>query len=358
LARLALISNNTVQAEAQSLAAMSISPNNLQAVLIHVEALLGSNKVKQAQQTLVKLSNLVLSNPASQPQMLLVLGRLRERAGQIREAREVYARLRASTGGEVAQVAAEVATVELALLRLDLRSGDVDGAQQRFSRLDPSLVGTDQYKLLRADIDVARGAIDIAQASYLDLLQQGNRLALFRLVGLYHDSGNLLPLRKLLRDWLAENTNDIGAEVALANVHLTLSEYGQAAELFESVLAKQPNNVVVLNNLAWLYLQTGDARATSVAQRAYALAPRNADVADTLGWILLSKGDIDGGSRVLHEALALAPDNPTILYHVAKALADAGATERAIATLKRTEGRAFAEADAAQALVRALSLVH
>ena len=48
-----------------------------------------------------------------------------------------------------------------------------------------------------------------------------------------------------------------------------------------------PQDVVALNNLAWLYHQRGDARALDWRVQAVKLAPQSSAVADTLGWILV-----------------------------------------------------------------------
>ena len=65
--------------------------------------------------------------------------------------------------------------------------------------------------------------------------------------------------------------------------------------------------MLALNNLAWLYFETKDARAIDTAKRAVALAPNAAEVLDTYGWILVQTGNKAEGIRWLEKAKTLAP---------------------------------------------------
>ncbi len=89
----------------------------------------------------------------------------------------------------------------------------------------------------------------------------------------------------------------------------------------------------MLNNLAWLYQQTGDERAEATARRAFDLAPDDPAVIDTYGWILVRSGKVTEGLAALERAAARAPDNPDIRYHHAYALAQAGQGAKARAVL-------------------------
>ena len=87
---------------------------------------------------------------------------------------------------------------------------------------------------------------------------------------------------------------------------------------------KQPDNVLVLNNLAWAYQQVKDPRALETAERAYKLKPDNAAVADTLGWMLVEQGNTTRGLELLQKAVAAAPKALEIRYHLAQAWVKSG----------------------------------
>ena len=57
-----------------------------------------------------------------------------------------------------------------------------------------------------------------------------------------------------------------------------------------ALLERQPNDVVALNNIAWLLAERDSGAAEKYARRAYSIAPQSAAVGDTLGWVLLKKG--------------------------------------------------------------------
>ena len=101
------------------------------------------------------------------------------------------------------------------------------------------------------------------------------------------------------------------------------------------MLKKFPENAVLLNDLAWLYGETGDERAVGHARRARELAPESPAIADTLGWLLVQAGETDKGLAELKIARAGAPDQLEIGYHFAAALAKAGRKSEALNVLRK-----------------------
>ena len=116
------------------------------------------------------------------------------------------------------------------------------------------------------------------------------------------------------------------------------------------LLAAQPDDPTILNNLAWLYQQTGNLpKARELAERAIGLAPANGQVADTLGWILLAQGDAEKALIHLEAASTAIPGDAEINYHFAVALGRAGRTADARAILERVLGSGAAFTGKAEA---------
>ena len=69
----------------------------------------------------------------------------------------------------------------------------------------------------------------------------------------------------------------------------------------------EPDNVVMLNNLAWAMSETRRRRRIEYAEHAYRLAPNSAEVANTYGWILVQRGDAKRGIELLRKSVDLAP---------------------------------------------------
>jgi tetratricopeptide (TPR) repeat protein len=148
-------------------------------------------------------------------------------------------------------------------------------------------------------------------------------------------AGSLANPTEPLTKWLAANPNDLPVRGVLAEAHARAGASARAAEQYEQIVAREPRDVVSLNNLAWLYFEAGDERATELARRAHALAPNAPAVADTLGWILVQDGKVEEGLKLLGDAAARSPTDGEMQYHYAAALAKSGAGADAEARLRR-----------------------
>jgi cellulose synthase operon protein C len=159
-----------------------------------------------------------------------------------------------------------------------------------------------------------------------------------------------------LEAWLRRKPEDFAVRSVLADAYRVAGQHNRAIEQYELLTTKGPLNIGALNNLAWLYHQSKDARAEATARRAYTAAPNIPAVADTYGWILVQSGRPGEALAVLKEAAAQAQGHPDIDYHYAAALAATGASGEARkllnAVLKRPEP--FASRSDAQRLLERL----
>ena len=88
-----------------------------------------------------------------------------------------------------------------------------------------------------------------------------------------------------------------------------------ALKTYEQILTKNQNDVITLNNAAWLYSQNKNPRASILAKRAYQLAPNNGAIADTYGWILFNNGEKSQGKALIEQAMKLLPNDPSVKEH-------------------------------------------
>jgi predicted Zn-dependent protease len=170
-------------------------------------------------------------------------------------------------------------------------------------------------------------------------------------------AGSLANPTEPLAKWLDKNPNDLPVRGVLAEAHARAGAGARAAEQYELIVARDPRDVISLNNLAWIYFEAGDRRATELARRAHALAPNAPAVADTLGWILVQEGKVEEGLKLLAGAAARAPTDSEMQYHYAAALAKSGAATDAEARLRRLLGGAekFSSRADAEKLLETLS---
>jgi predicted Zn-dependent protease len=101
-------------------------------------------------------------------------------------------------------------------------------------------------------------------------------------------------------------------------------KYVLALEQYGLVLEREPNDAVVLNNVAWTMNKLKDPSAARYAERAYALKPGDGAVADTWGQILVESGDLNRGLEILQKGVAAAPSYRELRFHLAQALAKSG----------------------------------
>ena len=90
-----------------------------------------------------------------------------------------------------------------------------------------------------------------------------------------------------LEAYLETNTNDNNARAVLANIYIN-GQPDKAIVAYKEILKQFPNNVLVLNNVAWLSMENGSLNeALSFSERAFAAAPKVVNVIDTYAMILL-----------------------------------------------------------------------
>jgi putative PEP-CTERM system TPR-repeat lipoprotein len=248
---------------------------------------------------------------------------------------------------------ASVDAVALAAM-LDIMGGNKDVALKRVVELRARLPGDARAAMLEGDTRSTLGQYAEAAKAFADSsrLKPGTA-AVIRQTQARQLAGMQDP-RAPLREWLRQHPDDLPARAMNA---VLLDQGGmadQAIAEYERVLAAGRPDAVMSNNLAWRYFEKGDPRAEAMARQARGLAPTNGAIADTLGWILVRKGAKDEGTRLLREAVKLAPQEPEIQLHLAEALVIADLDTEARDLLRKLldSGKEFAGRSRAQELLR------
>jgi len=139
------------------------------------------------------------------------------------------------------------------------------------------------------------GALTLAESIYLDT---GSFRDLMFLLSLYDKSSQPERFNDVLSDFVHNNPN-VGQAKALLAERKIKSDVTSAIKEYESLLKSAPNNVLVLNNLAYLYRETGQlAKAKETGERAFNLAPQNINVADTWAQVLIATGEKNLANQV------------------------------------------------------------
>jgi Flp pilus assembly protein TadD len=124
---------------------------------------------------------------------------------------------------------------------------------------------------------------------------------------------------------------DAAAHLLLAMALEAQGDWTGAANYYERTVDLAPDNVIALNNLAFILAETGGDldRALSLVQRARSRAPHHPDVADTLAWVYVKRNLNDSAIAILEELVAKHPEKASWRYHLAVALYQKGDSRRA-----------------------------
>lgn len=211
------------------------------------------------------------------------------------------------------------------LVDLDRRAGRLDAAGQALARLERAAPqGDPRVALLRGELLLAKERYGEAAQAFGEAqrLGAGARAA----IGLYETRrrGNLPDPAAPLNAWLSEHPEDLAARSLLAEHFLAIDDQPAAIREYEKLIDLAPETPLFLNNLAWLYGESGDDRALPLARRAHELLPDNPMIADTYGWILHRQGDNAAALQQLAAAVAGAPEAGDVRYRYAVVLAETG----------------------------------
>jgi len=161
-----------------------------------------------------------------------------------------------------------------------------------------------------------------------------------------------------LKQWLEKSGQDAEAWGLLASGYQETGKATEAASAYEKAYEGRPDNLVLLNNLAWLYLELVDKKALPFAEK-LAAAPgieNKSEILDTVGWVFLHNGKEDKALLLLQQAALQDARNPHIRFHLASAFAKTGKKEEARKELERLlkENTPFAERGKAEELLKGL----
>jgi putative PEP-CTERM system TPR-repeat lipoprotein len=215
-----------------------------------------------------------------------------------------------------------------------LRIDGTNAALAAAERLGADPANQPAGRMLKGDVYVLAGQFaDAINAYNAELRTEPSSALVLRIAAARADAGQADQAAQGLREWLATQPGDADAAEALVSLDLIAHRFYDAETHLQVVLNKRPNDAIALNNLAWVYQQRNDARARTVAQKAYLIAP-SPQVADTLGWILTTGGDAASGLTLLRQAAGQMGGVPTVQYHLAVALNDTGQPQEALALLQ------------------------
>lgn len=241
------------------------------------------------------------------------------------------------------------------LIQVDARTGQVDKALARARKLaadaSPEVLGE-----IEGDVYAMAGKPAQAIASYEAAQRKRPTSTLALKLFDVRRTAKVAPVEGSLTQWLKQSPADVEVRQLLAGYYEAAGRSDEAIVEYEQLAAQKPPDPAVLNNLAWLLHEKGDARALEMAQQAHQAAPKVPEIADTYGWILVERNQAAEGLDVLQAALSGSPGNPDIQYHVAAAYAKSGQQQKAAELLRESlkSGKEFRSRAAAESLLSSI----
>ena len=337
----------TEEAAALIRRAIAISPTDVAARVAIINHYLQAKDPKKA----AAAAQEALDAIPSRPEILDAAGRAQYAAGAVNEANTTFAKW--------SRLQPESPQPWLRLAQLQLANKDLDGAARNYGKalqLKPDLVDA-QVGLIAVDLRRDRGPQALATAQTMQkqrpkesvgYLMEGDiharkpawpqAIAVYRaglkqvdtsdlairLHAAYRASGQAAEADRFEAARLKQRPDDAGFRLHLAQAAVGANQFDRASEHYRALVALQPNNAILLNNLAWAAGRANDPQAISYAEKAYSMRPNDPAVMDTLGVLLVEKGDTARGLDLLRKASAAAPDRPALRFNLAKSLLKAG----------------------------------
>lgn len=219
---------------------------------------------------------------------------------------------------------------QISLASVQAKNGDFDSAINIARQIQKQRAKEPIGFVLEGDLLMAQKKAPAAQKAY----EQGATIKktgplLIKLHQSMMLAKNAKGADERLAQWLKDNPTDMAARIYLGDSYLAQRQLKPAIDQYETALRSLPQNVNVLNNLAYAYQLDKNPRALETAENAYKVEPNNPRVMDTLGWVLVEKENNVRGLGLLQKARALVPENEEIRFHLAVGLSKSGDKEGA-----------------------------
>lgn len=310
---------------------LASQPNNPDAILVRDRALIGTNQADKAEP---ELENLVKNNPRLNDARLQ-LASIYVGQKNFDKARTEYEFLASQTPPDIRGL--------IGLQTVKLNTGKGEDAIQTLQDLvdkNPTIL---PYRYELANFQAALAGLDSstnasrskelwqkAADNYKEILKTtANSSEIWLRLGVMQRQ--LLQYDSALASFEQAGNADPKNEAAFLNQALVCAALGrrkEATDAYNKVLSIDPDNALVLNNLAYMTAESGNTttldQALTYAERAKKRAPESPDVADTLGFVYFKKDLNSEALRIFKQLTVDHPQNSTFRLHLAMALAKQG----------------------------------
>ena len=189
------------------------------------------------------------------------------------------------------------------------------------------------------------------------LALDNSQKATFGLSQAYTKQNKGIEAITLLKQWHESQPKNVLMAVALADSYIENGDVGLAAQLYERQLKNSGFLPVLLNNAAQVNITLGNTKlAIKYAEQAFANLPNNVAIMDTMAWAYTKANQPEKALNLFRNALAIESDNAEVKYHLAVNLVMLKRENEAIRYLKEAveSSQTFAEIEQAKQLLAKL----
>jgi tetratricopeptide (TPR) repeat protein len=322
IGRVLLAMGETGNARSAMEEALSLCPDELQALSIYATASMMLGEPGEASRVLGEAAR----RPDAPEELVVLLAQALVSDGRIDEANELY-RVRAlgdSLSPRIAYLHAQ------ALLSVD-RVDEAIEELARARRLDPEnrAVQASLGRLLVASGRSADGVQLLEELLSGSHGLEGEYVALARGYANLDEPGRAIEAVESAIGLLGETPSLLGA---LGAARFQAGDVDGALDAYERVLEVEPDSVRALNFIAYTLADEDidPARALGYAERAVELDPENGFVRDTLGWTYYKLGRLDEAREALEAAIELGGTDSVIFEHLGDTLLALGLIDEAV----------------------------
>lgn len=273
-------------------------------------------------QATASFRRLLAMHPAN-PAPLLLLAQAQEAAGQAAAARQQI--------DEAIQLAPDAVPPRRAAVALALRQGQPARALELARAVQQRAPRDALGWALEGDVEVARQRWPAAASAYREALKRERPVDVpVRLHAALLRGGKADEAAAFEQAWRKAQPGDLSFVLAVADGAMARGDITGAEKRYRDVLAQWPEHPWALNNLAQMMVDQGKPGALDLARRAVAAAPDRADVRDTMAQAYAQADQMKLALQTQLEAVALAPEAPSLRLHLARLYLRTGDKDKAL----------------------------
>jgi len=228
-------------------------------------------------------------------------------------------------------------TIDMTVATAYAGKGDRAKALERYNRvLEATTPSVEMFTNVVAELKKRLGSQTAMEVVQQRLSRKSDeRASKFVLGALQKEAGQkdafVNAIKGLLDTLPKEDTPQIAFEKlyllqSLALEHYQRGEFPEARKAYEQMIAISPDNVLALNNLAYLLMEhfNDPKSALPYSRQAANTVPYDPNILDTVGWNHVLLGNYDLGIAALRRAIGMDDGLPAVHYHTAEAFFQRG----------------------------------